>query len=71
MNRRDFLERFLYALTAAILALFGVRGDLTHEEVKRIAKDTARKMAPDIGRVNDILKELFPQRFHSRSPSYG
>lgn len=61
MNRRDFLERFVYALTAALLALFGFRPDLEHDEVRRTAKALANRLAPDIAKMSDILKRIYPQ----------
>ena len=63
LNRRDFLERFFYALTCAMLALFGIRPDLEHEEVKALARKVSRSVKTfDTRSMSDLLKELYPQK---------
>lgn len=83
MNRRDFLERFVFALTAALFALLGIRHDVSPDDVHRLVSDTTRKLDDLANRayVNatdyaNILKELWPQRdihnaFYGNCPSFG
>jgi hypothetical protein len=59
MNRRDFLERFFLALSAALFALFGIRPDVEYDEIKRMAKQIVRDVNNDLRTFASILKEVY------------
>lgn len=46
-----------------MLALFGIRPDLEHEEVKALARKVSRSVKTfDTRSMSDLLKELYPQK---------